>query len=81
MVDEVSDMEILRNIRRKPERETLVTISNFCLDAGFGVAVCLLAILALSGDGNIGPGKILLFVAVVVLGVVAFVTRDQAEKR
>lgn len=47
------------------------------------MAVYLLAVLALSGDGNIGLGKILLFVVVVVvvLGIVAFVARDQAERR
>lgn len=74
-------MEILRSLRRKPERETLVTISNFCLEVGSGMAIYLLAVLALSGNGSISPGKILLFVAVVVLGVVAFVARDQAERR
>lgn len=73
-------MGILRSLRRKPERETLVAISNFCLEVGSGMAIYLLAVLALSGDGRVGLGKALLFVLVVILGIVAFVARDQAEK-
>lgn len=73
-------MEILRSLRWKPERETLVTISNFCIEVGSGMAIYLLVVLALSGDGRIGLGKALLFVLVMVLGIVAYVARDRAEK-